>query len=185
MAGDKDPNNPFDELLPREPPGLIAPSSASLAAAGTGINASLARLRLLLRSVEQRQQESQRRLNFLRQQFRRIPTIAVNGHLNVETYIAATTETRRRVGNLEQELQDLEVLKARIRKELQALELTMRIQQTQAELTHLREQTRWDSRPELPEEIRRLEALEQELVLEAGRSITNSDLPSTLEPPTR
>lgn len=185
MADNKDPNDPLDDLLPPEQPGLITPPSASLAAAGTGINASLARLRLLLRSVEQRQQESQRRFNFLRQQFRRIPTLAVNGHLNVETYLAAVAESRRRMSNLEQELQDLEELRTRVQKEIHAFDLTLRIQQTQTDLAHLREQARWDSRPELADEILRLDVLAQELVLEAGRSITSAEPPVNLEPPTR
>ncbi|MSP78767.1 MAG: hypothetical protein EXR67_04350 [Dehalococcoidia bacterium] len=184
MAQNNEPNNQPGGPQNPESSGLVPPSGTPYVAAGTGINASLARLRLLIRSIEQRQQESQRRLNVLRQQFRRIPTLAVNSPLNVETYLAATAESRRCIANLELEVQDLKLLHTHAQRELYTLELTIRIQHNQADLAHLKEQARWDDRPELAEEIKRLESLAQDYALEAGRSITSAELP-TLEPPVR
>lgn len=157
------------------PPGL-QPSS--------GLVRSVSRLRLLLVTVERRYDESHRRVVAFRQQLRRVPTRAVNGHLAVDAYLAVMAETRARLQRAEQEMEDLDLLKRRVTMDLRSLELMGKIQQTQQELAELREQARWDARDEVAAEIRRLERVAGEFVAEAARSITTGDEPPpTLEPP--
>ncbi|MSQ12130.1 MAG: hypothetical protein EXR48_05520 [Dehalococcoidia bacterium] len=152
----------------------------------TGIGRSVVRLRLLLASVERRHHETQRHLAALRQQLRRVPTRSVNGNLAVDAYLAVMAETRTRLAKSEQDLQDLELLKRRALQEIEALELMGRIQQTQQELAELREQARWDSRSEVLEEIRRLEAVVQDYTTQATQNImSGGQQPPAPEPPAK
>ncbi|MBM3946025.1 MAG: hypothetical protein FJ315_01320 [SAR202 cluster bacterium] len=165
--------------------GLSGISLPSNLRTGSGIVRSVARLRLLMAAVERRYVESQRRVMVLRQQLRRVPTRAVNGHLALDAYLAVMAETRSRLQRAEQELEDLEVLKRRVSKDLSALELMGKIQHTQQELAELREQARWDGRDEVKQEVKRLERLAGDYVAQAAKSITTGEeLPPSLDPPT-
>lgn len=181
MVPDDSTQQPDQDQTSDDLGGLALPPNLQT---GSGIVRSVARLRLLHAAVERRYVESQRRVMVLRQQLRRVPTRAVNGHLALDAYLAVMAETRARLQRAEQELEDLDVLRRRVHKDLNALELMSKIQRTHQELAELREQARWDGRDEVKQEIQRLERLAGDYVSQAAKSITSGEeLPPSLEPP--
>jgi hypothetical protein len=185
MSPDNEPVLPDNNDEQPEDTGLLTPYAAGMQAlSGTGLAASVARLRLLLGTVDRRTTEAKKYAAALRQQLRRVPTRAVNGHMAVDAYLVVMHDTRARLSRAEAELEDLDLLRKRIQQEIGALELMNRLQRTQQELAELRDQARWDPREEVLNEVKRLEALAQEFVAQAGRSVASSgENPPLLQPP--
>lgn len=138
---------------------------------------AIARLRLLLAEVRQREADLERQVEQFRAQLRRAPAQALYSPLPLETLLMAMGEVQERLGHAEMTLQHLRAIKERARRELEALELTLRIQQAQEELQTLRERARRGGEDEevLQGEIRRLEALISEYSQRAARTITHPE----------
>jgi len=142
---------------------------------GQPLEQAIARLRLLLVEIRQKETDLQRQVEQFRAQLERAPAQALYSPLPLETLLMVMGEVQERLGHAQMTLQHLRAVKERVRRELQALELTQRVQQARAELQTLRERAQREADEGLLEEIRRLEALISEYSQRAARTITRPE----------
>lgn len=138
------------------------------------LSKAIARLRLLLADIKSKERELEGLVRQFQAQLQRTPGQAVYTNLPLDTLLMAMGEMQERLNHAQMTLQHLLAIKQRVERELEALELTLRIQEAKGELASLRKRVRetgvMDEATSL--EIQRLEALISEYSQRAARTIT-------------
>ena len=133
---------------------------------------TIARLRLLLASIKGKEEE----LSSTRRQFQRqlegAPNFAIQGN-PLDATLSIMSEIQERLDDADVMREHIEAIRARAEAELEALELTNKIEQAKSDLATLkaREDSGDAGEPER-QEIQELERFIKEASLRAGQAIT-------------
>ena len=133
---------------------------------------AIATLRLLLADIMHKEEE----LHNLRRQFqlqlKRAPNAAIQGN-PLEATLSAMDEIQERLDGIESTRNHLASIKARAEAELEALELTDRVEQAKTQLAFLKtRESSGEVNDEERQETRELERFIQEASTRAGEAIT-------------
>ena len=131
---------------------------------------AIAKLRLTLAGIRGKEEELEGLSRQFRRQLERAPSYAVHGGSSLDAALSAMGEIQERLDGVEARRGHLAAIKER---ELQALQLTDRIEHAKAELAALKKRSRTGGSPD--EEAGRIGELErfvQEASIRAAESIT-------------
>lgn len=101
------------------------------------VDVAIARLRLFLADVEQKESQLQRMRRQFRDQMERVISFALYREATVEQTLTMMAEVSQRSQNVEQTLQHLGRLRSRVAAELESLQLTKAIEAAKVELAEL------------------------------------------------
>ena len=138
------------------------------------IQQAMARLRLLLASTQDREQQVQATIRQFRAQLDRLPQQVIYARTTLEGALAAMAEVEERLADAESVQRRLERIRARVQRELETLQLLQRVDEARERLCALKKRVQ-DARQadeETLEEIARLEEFIVEHSQRAGRAIT-------------
>ena len=137
------------------------------------IQQATARLRLFLADIEAKSQEVRAMVRQFRTQLDRLPQQAIYGRTTLEGALAIMGEMEERLAHAEALQRRLEVIRARVRRELEALQLLQRVDEATERLTVLKGRVHeaGQADDETLAEIKRLEQFIAENSQRAGRTI--------------
>ncbi|MBI4336941.1 MAG: hypothetical protein HY683_03830 [Chloroflexi bacterium] len=141
---------------------------------GQELTKAIARLRLLLSTVESKLKELDEAIRQFQAQLARAPGQAIYSSYPLEGVLAAMAEVQERLNAAQTARQHLLAIQQRVQAELDALRLTQRVQEVKEELAKLQEQP--DSE-RVAQEVQRLEALIDDYSQQAARAITQPSQP--------
>lgn len=104
------------------------------------IDATIAKLRLVLANVKAKEQQYEGVRHQFREQLRRVVEYGVYGESSLDSTLGAMAEIQQRLADTEAAARDLGLIRARAERELESLQLTKRIEAARATLQKLREQ---------------------------------------------
>ena len=135
---------------------------------------TIGKLNLLLATISNKSEE----LNDLKRQFSgqlsRAPNHALKGDVSLDATLKIMSEIQERLDEVENTIGRLQAIQARAQLELDALQLTRKIEQAKTRLAELRDKEKpGESVTEKPgQEISELERFIQEASIRAGEAIT-------------
>ncbi len=135
------------------------------------IDSAVAKLRLFLAELNNKENHLDAQLRQFRQQMNRAPQQALYAHLPLEASLNVMSEVQERLDRIETERKHLLMIKERANRELEALQLTRRVEDAKDTLAKLQ-----SLRPKESETISKIEALEQfinDYSQRAGKAITD------------
>jgi len=137
------------------------------------IQQATARLRLLLADIDAKSQEVQTMVRQFRTQLDRLPQQTIYGRTTLEGALAIMGEMEERLAHAEALQRRLEVIRARVRRELEALQLLQQVDEARERLDALKRRAQEPGRADdkTLAEIRRLEEFIAENSQRAGRTI--------------
>jgi len=137
------------------------------------IQQATARLRLLLADIDAKSQEVQAMVRQFRTQLDRLPQQTIYGRTTLEGALAIMGEMEERLAHAEALQQRLEVIRARVHRELEALQLLQQVDEARERLTVLKKRAQEAGRvdDETLAEAKRLEEFIAENSQRAGRTI--------------
>ncbi len=130
---------------------------------------AMARLRFLLAAIKGKEQELESLSQQFQRQLSRAPNYAIHGGNSLEATLSIMNEVQERLDSVEKMRRHLAAIKMRAQDELQALELTEKIEHAKSELAALKARQKTD---ELSKEIEGLERFIKEASIRAGQAIT-------------
>ena len=134
---------------------------------------AIARLRMLLATIRGKEQELEELSQQFHRQLSRAPFYSIHGGNPLDATLGIMGEIQERLDQVERLRKHLTAVKLRAQDELQALELTVKIEQAKSELGTLRRRRgAGETTEELAGEIERLERFIEEASIRAGRAIT-------------
>lgn len=135
---------------------------------------AISRLRFLLAAIKGKEEELESQGRQFRRQLERTPIQAIHGGHSVEATLSVMAEVQERLDNVESVQKHLAAIKARAEGELQALELTDKIERAKTELVSLktRQSSAAQGEAATQQRIEDLERFIQEGSIRAGQSIT-------------
>ena len=99
---------------------------------------AIAKLRLVLAAIKGKEEELEGLSRQFRRQLERAPSYAVHGGSSLDAALSVMEEIQERADGVETKRAHLAAIKGRVLRELQALQLTERIEQAKTELTALK-----------------------------------------------
>ena len=143
---------------------------------------AITRLRLTLASLRGKEEELRSLSRQFKRQLERAPSSAIHGGASLDTALSAMQEIQERLDGVETRRKHLAAIKERALRELQALQLTDKIEQAKAELAALKRSVRAgefsaSSIKDEDEKTGRIEELQrfvQEASIQAAESITGT-----------
>ena len=135
---------------------------------------AISRLRMVLASIKGKEEELDALVRQFQRQLARAPNYAIHGDSSLESALSVMAEIQERLDAAEQRRQHLVAIKKRAQDELQALDLTGKIEQAKTDLASLKERRQSGERnDEVSEEnIQELERFIEEASIRAGQAIT-------------
>lgn len=140
------------------------------------IHQAMARLRLLLAEISGKEEELDATIKQFRAQLTRLPVQTAYGRTSLSGALSAMMEMEERLAHAETMKRHLLAIKERSRQELEALELTLRVEEAKETLAAMYARLREGGERDLEAEsnIRRLEEFIAEYSQRAGRTITDA-----------
>lgn len=137
---------------------------------------AISELRFLLASIKGKQEELDGLSRQFKRQLRRAPNYAIQGGSSLEAALTIMDEIQERLDSVETTRRHLSSIRDRAHSELQALELTNKIEQAKTELASLRGRNGTGERVPDAEagKIEELERFVQEASIQAAQNITGN-----------
>jgi len=134
---------------------------------------AIATLRFLLAAVNSKDEELDNLIRQFRRQLSRVPNYALHGGNSLDATLSMMGEIQERLDKVVETRTHLTAIKKSVQEELQALDLTEKIEHTKRELASLKIR-RQDGAAEanLQDEIGELERFIEEASVRAGQAIT-------------
>ena len=129
---------------------------------------AISRLRFLLAAIKDKQKDLESLSRQFRRQLDRSANNSIHGDNPLDVTLGIMEEIRERLDNVEKTREHLAAINMRAQDELQALELTDKIEHAKAELATLRA----DQGPDEQDKVEALERFIQEASIRAGQAIT-------------
>lgn len=131
---------------------------------------------MVLASIKGKEEELNALVRQFQRQLARAPNYAIHGDSSLESALSVMAEIQERLDAAEQRRQHLVAIKKRAQDELQALDLTGKIEQAKIDLASLKERRQSGERnDEVSEEnIQELERFIEEASIRAGQAITGN-----------
>ena len=129
---------------------------------------AISRLRFLLAAIKDKQKDLESLSRQFRRQLDRAPNNSIHGDNPLDVTLGIMEEIRERLDNVEKTREHLAAINMRAQDELQALELTDKIEHAKAELATLRA----DQGPDEQDKVEELERFIQDASIRAGQAIT-------------
>ena len=129
---------------------------------------AMSRLRFVLAAIKGKEQELEGLSRQFRRQLRRAPNHAIQGGNSLEATVSIMEEIQERLDHVEESRKHVDSIKKRAQDELQALDLTDKIEQAKSELASVKARGE-DARQD---KIAELERFIQEASIRAGEAIT-------------
>ena len=138
---------------------------------------AISELRFLLASLKGKQEELDGLIRQFKRQLDRAPNYAIQVENSLEATLTIMEEIQERLDGVEATRRHLSSITDRARSELQALEITNKIEQAKTELASLRGRNRSGGRvPNAEaEKIEELERFVQEASIQAAQNITGNE----------
>ena len=133
---------------------------------------AIAKLRLTLAGIRGKEEELEGLSRQFRRQLERAPSYAVHGGSSLDAALSVMGEIQERLDGVDARRSHLAAIKERALRELQALQLTDRIEHAKAELAALKKRSRTGGPDEEAGRIGELERFVQEASIRAAESIT-------------
>ena len=134
---------------------------------------TIARLRMLLATIKGKEKELEELSQQFHRQLSRAPFYSIHGGNPLDATLGIMGEIQERLDQVERLRKHLTAIKLRAQDELQALELTVKVERAKAELGSLkRRRSAGEITQELEDEIQRLERFIEEASIQAGQAIT-------------
>lgn len=138
---------------------------------------AISRLRFLLAAIKGKEDELDSLARQFQRQLERAPYNAIHGGNPLEATLGIMAEIQERLDEVERMRKHLAAIKLRAQDELQALELTGRVEQAKTELASLkRRQSAGEQSEEVSQEkIGELERFIEDASIRAGKAITGTN----------
>ena len=142
--------------------------------AASEMQKAITKLRFLLATVRDKEQEIESTRRQFQRQLDRVPNYAIHGGNSLDATLGMMSEIQERLDEVTNTQKHLAAIKRHAQNELQALDLTYRVEQAKAELAALKmRRCSGEDRGRAQEgKIEELERFVQEASIRAGRIIT-------------